>query len=52
MSFDAVADYCAALGVEYIRVGVPIYEIVFLERRRKIPARCVPSSAAVRFRPR
>ena len=52
MSFDAVADYCAALGVEYIRVNVPIYEIVFLERKEKNPARCAPSSAAVRFRPR
>ena len=37
MSFDAVADYCAALGVEYIRVNVPIYEIVFLERKEKNP---------------
>lgn len=35
MSFDAVADYCAALGVEYIRVNVPIYEIVFWSARRK-----------------
>ena len=35
MSFDAVADYCAALGVEYIRANVPIYEIVFLERKEK-----------------
>ncbi len=53
MSFDAVADYCAALGVEYIRANVPIYEIVsFWSARRKIPARCAPSSAAVRFRPR
>ena len=37
MSFDAVADYCAALGVEYIRVNVPIYEVVFLERKEKNP---------------
>ena len=37
MSFDAVADYCDALGVEYIRVNVPIYEIVFLERKEKNP---------------
>ena len=37
MSFDAVADYCAALGVEYVRVNVPIYEIVFLERKEKNP---------------
>lgn len=37
MSFDGVADYCRALGVEYIRVSVPIYEVVFLERREKNP---------------
>mgnify|MGYP000436924483 CR=1 FL=1 len=37
MSFDAVADYCDMLGVEYIRVNVPIYEIVFLERKEKNP---------------
>ena len=37
MSFDAVADYCAALGVEYIRVNVPIYEVVFWERKEKNP---------------
>ena len=37
MSFDGVADYCHALGVEYIRVSVPIYEVVFLERREKNP---------------
>ena len=37
MSFDAVADYCKTLGVEYIRVNVPIYEVVFLERKEKNP---------------
>ena len=37
MSFDGVADYCRALGVEYIRAQVPIYEVVFLERREKNP---------------
>ena len=37
MSFDGVADYCRKLGVEYIRVSVPIYEVVFLERREKNP---------------
>ena len=37
MNFDAVADYCEKLGVEYIRVDVPIYEIVFLERKEKNP---------------
>ena len=35
MSFDAVADYCAALGVEYIRANVPIYEIVFFGSVRR-----------------
>lgn len=48
MSFDAVADYCAALGVEYIRVNVPIYEIVFFGAQgeksllavRQAPPRC------------
>ena len=30
MSFDGVADYCRALGVEYIRVSVPIYVVVCL----------------------
>ena len=37
MNFDAVADYCEKLGVEYIRVNVPIYEVVFLERKEKNP---------------
>ena len=37
MNFDAVAAYCKSLGVEYIRVNVPIYEIVFLERKEKNP---------------
>lgn len=37
MSFDGVVDYCHALGVKYIRVSVPIYEVVFLERREKNP---------------
>ena len=37
MNFDAVADYCEKLGVEYIRVDVPIYEVVFLERKEKNP---------------
>ncbi|MFQ9143402.1 MAG: hypothetical protein ACLR4W_15060 [Oscillospiraceae bacterium] len=52
MSFDGVADYCHALGVEYIRAQVPIYEVVFWSAGRRIPARCVPSCAAVRSRPR
>ena len=37
MNFDAVADYCKTLGVAYIRVNVPIYEVVFLERKEKNP---------------
>ena len=37
MSFDGVADYCRALGVEYIRTQVPIYEVVFVERGEKNP---------------
>mgnify|MGYP000749523935 CR=1 FL=1 len=37
MNFDAVAAYCKSLGVEYIRVDVPIYEVVFLERKEKNP---------------
>ena len=37
MNFDAVAAYCKSLGVEYIRVNVPIYEVVFLERKEKNP---------------
>lgn len=37
MDFAPVADYCAQLGVEYIRVNVPIYEIVFLDRKEKNP---------------
>lgn len=37
MDFSPVADYCASLGVEYLRVNVPIYEIVFLDRQEKNP---------------
>ena len=29
MSFDGVADYCRALGVEYIRALVALYEVGF-----------------------
>ena len=35
MDFSAVADYCAALEVPYHRVELPIYEIVFEERKEK-----------------
>ena len=37
MDFSPVADYCASLGVPYTRVEVPIYQIVFEERREKNP---------------
>lgn len=37
MSFDGVAEFCRGLGVEYLRVPVPIYEVVFLERKEKNP---------------
>ena len=37
MDFSPVADYCAQLGVEYVRVDVPIYEIVFEARKEKNP---------------
>ena len=37
MSFDGVADYCRGLDVPYFRVDVPIYEVVFEERREKNP---------------
>lgn len=37
MSFEGVEKYCGELGVRYIRVPVPIYEVVFLERKEKNP---------------
>ncbi len=37
MSFEGIAKYCEELGVRYIRVPVPIYEVVFLERKEKNP---------------
>ena len=37
MDFSPVEDYCRTLGVEYIRVPVPIYEVVFVERKEKNP---------------
>jgi tRNA(Ile)-lysidine synthase TilS/MesJ len=37
MSFDGVADYCRALEVPYLRVPVPIHEVVFEERKEKNP---------------
>ena len=53
MSFDGVADYCHALGVEYIRAQVPIYEVVFLAAQgeesllavRQAAPRCALSTA-------
>lgn len=37
MDFAPVAEFCRSLGVEYVRVEVPIYEIVFEERRESNP---------------
>ena len=37
MDFQPVADYCAALDVPYIRIAVPVYDIVFRERQEKNP---------------
>ena len=37
MDFSAVADYCDRLGVPYTRIQVPVYEIVFEERKEKNP---------------
>ncbi len=37
MDFSAVADYCAELGVPYTRIAVPVYDIVFNERKEKNP---------------
>ena len=37
MSFDAVADYCEQLEVPYTRIEVPVYQIVFEERKEKNP---------------
>ena len=37
MDFTPIADYCAALDVPYIRIAVPVYDIVFQERQEKNP---------------
>lgn len=37
MSFDAVADLCRDLKVPYTRISVPVYQIVFEERKEKNP---------------
>lgn len=37
MSFEPVADYCEKLHVPYIRIAVPVYDIVFQERQEKNP---------------
>lgn len=37
MSFDAVADLCRQLEVPYTRIQVPIYDIVFNQRKEKNP---------------
>lgn len=37
MSFDAVAELCQELEVPYTRIHVPVYQIVFEERKEKNP---------------
>ena len=37
MEYSAVADYCASLEVPYTRIQVPVYQIVFEERKEKNP---------------
>lgn len=37
MDFTPVSDFCKELGVEYVRVEVPIYEIVFEDRKEPNP---------------
>ena len=37
MDFQPVADYCQKLEVPYIRIAVPVYDIVFRERQEKNP---------------
>ena len=37
MCFDAVADLCRQLEVPYTRIQVPVYDIVFNERKEKNP---------------
>ena len=37
MDFGPVADYCERLEVPYLRIAVPVYDIVFRERQEKNP---------------
>lgn len=37
MDFSAVAAFCQQLAVPYIRIRVPVYQIVFEERKEKNP---------------
>ncbi|MBE6940425.1 MAG: tRNA 2-thiocytidine(32) synthetase TtcA [Ruminococcaceae bacterium] len=37
MDFEPVADYCRQLEVPYTRIQVPVYQIVFEERKEKNP---------------
>ena len=37
MDFTPVTDYCRELDVPYIRIEVPVYDIVFRERQEKNP---------------
>ncbi len=43
MDFSPVADYCDKLDVPYTRIAVPVYDIVFNERKRKPLLPCAPS---------
>lgn len=46
MDFSPVADYCAQLDVPYTRISVPVYDIVFNERKEKEPLLPVRQAAA------
>ena len=37
MDFTPVAEYCEQIGVPYTRIQVPVYQIVFEERKEKNP---------------
>lgn len=46
MSFDAVAELCRELEVPYTRIHVPVYQIVFEERKEKNPLLPLRQAAA------
>lgn len=37
MDFTPIQDYCAAIGVPHTLIAVPVYDIVFRERKEKNP---------------